>query len=192
MIARKVRPGVLEIIDIDLTKEIESHTLIEISDKDAYLLLTTSKGFKVGDNHMTTINFENDDATDKMFKAIAEKHRKDESRNFLDVSKKYSIDDVNIPGTSVLLRDVNKKIISVAKRDTTNDKKGSINRLFVTNEVRDKFFNDARVSTRFKETKKFSIDMRDEKMYSYWDEYLTSRYVDIITQLENKKELKKQ
>ena len=40
--------------------------------------------------------------------------------------------------------------------DTTNDKKGSINRLFVTNEVRDKFFNDARVSTRFKETKKFS------------------------------------
>ena len=41
MIARKVRPGVLEIIDIDLTKEIESHTLIEISDKDAYLLLAT-------------------------------------------------------------------------------------------------------------------------------------------------------
>lgn len=185
MIARKVKPGVLEIIDIDLTKEIESHTLVEISDKDAYLLLTTSKGFKVGDNHMTTINFESGDSTDKMFKAIVEKHRKDDSRTFLDVSKKYSIDDVDIPGTSVLLRDVTKGIISVARRSTTNSKTGSINRLFVTNDIRDKFFKCANNSLRYKETKKFAIDTRD-KNYEIWETYMNDRYVEIISSLSNK------
>lgn len=184
MIARKVKPGVLEIIDIDLTKELESHTLIEISDKDAYLLLTTSRGFKVGDNNMTTINFESGDKTDKMFKAIAEKHKKDTSRDFMDVSKKFSIDDLNIPGTSVLLRDVKKQTITVARRTTTNSKQGSINRIFITDEVRDKFFNDARKSVLFTTSKKYGIDIRDVEKYEYWCDFMNTQYIEIISQLE--------
>ena len=42
MIARKIKPGILEIIDVSSQDEIESYTLLEISDKDAYLLLASS------------------------------------------------------------------------------------------------------------------------------------------------------
>lgn len=195
MIARKVKPGVLEIVDVDLSKEIESHTLIEISDKDAYLLLTTSKGFKVGDNNKTTISFKDGDATDVMFKAIAEKHKKEEGRTFLDVSKKYNVDDVKIEGTSVLIRDVENRIIRVARRETTNCKQGSINRLFVTNYERDLFFDCARVSNSFKTTGKFMLDASlDAKDYDTWSAYMNDRYVEIVGQVgqtKSKKELKK-
>lgn len=187
MIARKIKPGVLEILDIDLTKELESHTLVEISDKDAYLLLTTSKGFKVGENHKTTISFESGDETDKMFKAIAEKHKKDESRNFVDVSKKYNIDEVNIQGTSVLIRDLENRTIRVGKRETTKSKIGSINRLFVTNFERDAFFDDARKSHTHAKTNKFALnESYDATLFAKWDEYMNNRYIEIITNLDNK------
>lgn len=188
MIARKVKPGVLEIVDVDLMKEIESHTLIEISDKDAYLLLTTSKGFKVGDNNKTTINFKSGDETDKMFKAIAEKHKKEGKRTFEDVSKKYTLDEVEIPGTSVLIRDIEKRIIRVARRETTNWNQGSFNRLFVTNFERDAFFDDARVSSSYKTTGKFMLTADNEpEVYSKWAEYMNSRYFEIIELLKTKK-----
>lgn len=188
MIVRKIKPGIIEIIDIDLTKELESYSLVEVSDKDAYLLLTTSKGFKVGENHKTTIEYKSGDDTDKMFKAIVEKKKGNE--DFIDVSKKYSIDDINIPGTSVLIRDVEHKKITVARRTTTNDKKGTINRLFVNNTERDLFFDDARRSDYYKTNKKFAITSED-KNYEKWCNFMNNKYIDIITQIENKKELKR-
>ena len=183
MIVRKIKPGIIEIIDIDLTKELESYSLVEVSDKDAYLLLTTSKGFKVGENHKTTIEYKSGDDTDKMFKAIVEKKKGNET--FVDVSKKYSIEDVNIPGTSVLIRDLEHKKITVARRTTTNDKMGGINRLFVDNKERDLFFDDARRSDFYKTNKKFAITS-DDKNYEKWCNFMNTRYIEIVTQLENK------
>jgi len=182
MIARKVKPGVLEIIDIDLTKELESYSLVEISDKDAYLLLTTSKGFKVGTNNMTIINYESGDSTDSMYKAIVEKKKGKE--NFVDVSKKYSIDDIDIPGTSVLIRDVEKQKISVARRSTTNSKTGSINRLFINNTIRDKFFNDVRDNK--KKFNKYELYGKDAK-YNAWSQFMNDEYLRIMKVIKDEK-----
>ena len=88
MIARKIKPGVLEIIDAKSQDEVESYALLDITDKDAYLLLTSTKKFSK-DGNVTTITYENGDETDKMFKAIAKKHKEENPTNFIDVSKKY-------------------------------------------------------------------------------------------------------
>lgn len=190
MIARKVKPGILEIIDVKSQDEIESYTLLELSDKDAYLLATSAKKFSK-DGNVVTINYDSDDDTDKMFKAIANKHKEDNANNFIDVSKKYTIDeDVIIPGTSVLLRDAKKHVIRVCKRATTNSKEGNINRLFVDNIIRDKFFDDVRKGQRHLQTNKWELDTQDEKEYAYWSNYMNQQYLNILNAIKKNKEVK--
>lgn len=186
MIARKIKPGILEIIDVKSQDEIESYTLLEISDKDAYLLATSANTLSK-DGNTVTICYTNGDEVDKMFKAIANKHQEENSDNFIDVSKKYTLDkDVKIPGTSLLLRDAKNHIIKVAYRKTTNSKEGNINRLFVTNDIRDKFFNDVRVSKRHLETNKWELDTRS-KAYAYWSSYMNREYLRIIDSIKAEK-----
>ena len=179
MIARKIKPGILEIIDVQSEDELESYSLLEISDKDAYLLLASTKYFN-REGNVTTITYENGDNTDKMFKAIAQKHKENNPTNFLDVSKKYTIDeDVMIPGTSVLLRDPKEHVIKVCRRTTTNSKIGNINRLFIDNATRDNFFFDVKHSTRFKNMNKYELDSTDKK-YAYWSDYMNQQYCKIM------------
>lgn len=181
MIARKVKPGVLEIIDVSSQDEIESYTLLEISDKDAYLLLASSKGFNK-DGNITTINYDNGDSTDKMFKAIAQKHKESNPDNFIDVSKKYSIDDINIDGTSILLRDPKTHTIRVCYRKTTNSKEGNINRLFISNATRDRFFKCVNKTTNHERTGKYQLTSKDED-YAYWSNFMNNEYLSIIRSL---------
>ena len=188
MIARKVKPGILEIIDVKSQDEIESYTLLEISDKDAYLLATSAKTFNKEGN-IVTINYDSGDDTDQMFKAIANKHKEDNKDNFVDVSKKYVLDkDIIISGTSLLLRDPKTHVIKVAYRKTTNSKEGNINRLFVDNAIRDKFFNDVRKSKRHAQNpKKWELDTQDSKEYAYWSDYMNKEYLHIITTIKESK-----
>ena len=184
MIARKVKPGILEIIDVKSQDEIESYTLLEISDKDAYLLATSANTFSK-DGNTVTICYTNGDDVDKMFKAIANKHQEENSENFIDVSKKYTLDkDIKIPGTSLLLRDAKNHIIKVAYRKTTNSKEGNINRLFVTNDIRDKFFDDVRVSKRHQANPtKWELDTQS-KAYAYWSSYMNREYLRIVDSIK--------
>ena len=184
MIARKVKPGILEIIDVKSQDEIESYTLLEISDKDAYLLATSANTFSKEGN-IVTICYTNGDPVDVMFKAIANKHQESNSENFIDVSKKYTLDkDIKIPGTSLLLRDAKNHIIRVAYRKTTNSKEGNINRLFVTDDIRDKFFDDVRVSKRHKANpSKWELDT-DSKAYAYWSSYMNREYLRIVDSIK--------
>ncbi len=181
MIVRKVKPGVMQIIDTESINEIESYTLLDVSDKDAFRLLSASKDFKSEDG-IVTINYNNGDSVDSMFKAIASKHSQDTSRNFVDVSKKYYINkDVDIKGTSVLIRDVKKHTIRVARRTTTNSTEGNINRLFITNYERDMFFKDVNNSITYRDTSKFMLDSAlDKERYTVWSNYMNSRYLEII------------
>ena len=180
MIARKVKPGILELIDAKSADEVESYTLLEITDKDAYLLLSSSKNFS-SDGSVTTITYASGDNTDKMFKAIAQKHKEANPTNFIDVSKKYTLGkDVTIEGTSLLLRDPKTHVIKVAYRKTTNSKEGNINRLFVDNATRDKFFNDVRVGKRFKTLGKYELDSSDFDAYSKWSNYMNESYFKIL------------
>ena len=190
MIARKIKPGILEIIDVKSQDEIESYTLLEISDKDAYLLATSANTISK-DGNTVTICYTNGDEVDKMFKAIANKHKEDNKDNFIDVSKKYMLDrDVCVKGTSLLLRDAKEHVIKVAYRKTTNSKEGNINRLFIDNETRDKFFNDVRNTKRHKENpNKWELDTQNNKEYAYWSRFMNREYISIIDNIDNKKEL---
>lgn len=190
MIARKVKPGILEIIDVKSQDEIESYTLVEISDKDAYLLATSAKQFSK-DGNIVTINYDSDDDTDKMFKAIVGKHKKENKGNFTDVSKKYIIDkDVIIPGTSILLRDVKNHVIKVCRRATTNSKEGNINRLFISDSIRDKFFKEIARCKRYLQTNKWELDTQDEEIYNSWSAYMNNQYLEIMKVIKNNKETK--
>ena len=190
MIARKVKPGVMEIIDVRSEDELESYTLLEITDKDAYLLATTAKGF-TKEGNVLTINYESGDDTDKMFKAIAQKHKESNKGNFIDVSKKYTIDeDIIIPGTSVLLRDPKTHVIKVCYRKTTNSKLGNINRLFVDNATRDKFFRDVTRGQRYNKTHKYELDTEDKETYSYWSNYMNQQYIAILKFMAKNKEMR--
>ena len=115
-----------------------------------------------------------------MFKAIAQKHKEDNPTNFVDVSKKYTIgEDVIIPGTSILLRDPKTHVIKVCRRTTTNYKIGNINRLFVDDVTRDRFFKDVRSGERFKKTNKYELDTTSQK-YAYWSDYMNQEYFRIM------------
>ena len=187
MIVRKVKPGVMQIIDTEAINEVESFTLLDVSGTDAFRLLASAKQFK-SEEGVTTIKYENGDLTDSMFKAIANKHKKDPDKKFVDVSKKYQIKNVNIGGTSVLIRDVKEHTIRVAKRSTTNSTEGNINRLFVTNFERDAFFDDARKSITYRDTNKFMLDSRlDKDAYERWSAYMNSRYFEIMEGLKDVK-----
>lgn len=187
MIARKVKPGILEIIDVKSQDELESYTLLDITDKDAYLLATTAKNFNKEGN-VVTINYENGDDVDKMFKAIAKRHREDNADNFIDVSKKYTINkDVVVPGTSVLLRDAKTHVIRVCYRKTTNSTEGNINRLFITNDVRDRFFKDVVKGKRYSKTNKYELDTEDKERYSYWSNYMNEQYLAIMRVIKETK-----
>ena len=183
MIARKIKPGVLEIIDAKSQDEVESYALLDITDKDAYLLLTSTKKFSK-DGNVTTITY--GDETDKMFKAIAKKHKEENPTNFIDVSKKYKVgEDVIIPGTSLFIRDPKTHVIKVCYRKTANSKIGNINRLFVDNKVRDDFFNDVRVSKRHMQNpNKWELDTQDAKAYAYWSNYMNEQYFKIMSKIK--------
>ena len=188
MIARKVKPGVLEIIDVQSQDELESYTLLELSDKDAYLLATSAKQLNK-DGHVVTINYESGDETDSMFKALAHSHQQTNSKNFIDEMKKYVIDkDVVIPGTSLLIRDIKNGTIKVAYRKNSPSKEGTINRLFVTNAIRDKFFDDVRVCKKHKQDPNtWILDKQDKKAYDYWCNYMNEQYVNILNIIKESK-----
>lgn len=189
MIVRKVKPGVMQIIDTESVDEVESFTLLDVSGTDAFRLLASSKEFKSEDG-VTTIKYTSGDSTDSMFKAIASKHKKvaeeePTKKAFRDVSKKYQLADVKIAGTSVLIRDVKKHTIRVAKRSTTNSTEGNVNRLFITNFERDAFFNEARKSITYRDTNKFMLSYElDKESYANWSNYMNSRYFEIMEGLK--------
>lgn len=179
MIVRKVKPGIMQIIDIDPVDEVESFALLDVSDKDAFRLLTKATGFESKDG-VTTIRYNNGDDVDTMFKAIAGKHKKS-NPDFQDVSKKYHIKDISQGGTSVLLRDGKKHVIKVARRSTTKSTEGNINRLFITNAERDLFFKEADKSATRAKTGLYmlSADL-DHELYEKWSGFMNKRYLEII------------
>lgn len=179
MIARRVKVGLIEIVNEDFVNEVESYTLLNVSHEDALRLLFVSENI-VKEGNKFVITYEDDDKVSKMYKAIANKHSKD-NPNFLDVSKKYMGDDTKVPGTSILWRDPNKHVIRVAYRKTSNfNKECSINRLFITNDVRDKFFKDVVKGKRYLSTSKYELDTQDLDVYTKWSNYMNDRYFELV------------
>lgn len=185
MIAQRIKPGEIVISKAEMQDNFESYTMLNIDEQDALALLFASENIiKNGDEFVITCS--DSDAVTQMYKAIANKH-KQTNKNFIDVSVKYEMSDEQVPGTSLLLRDAKKHTIRVCKRSTTNDRTCNINRLFINNIVRDKFFKEVQKCLRYDETKKYEMDSRDAEMYAQWSMFMNNSYFANVAELRAKK-----
>ena len=111
MIARRVKPGVLKVINKPFDESmIESYTLLNVDDHDALALIFASNDVVKEDESTFVIKYEDGELVSKMYKAIANKH-KQSNPDFIDVSVRYELEMDAIPGTSVLVRDPEKQQI---------------------------------------------------------------------------------
>lgn len=184
MIARRVKPGVLKIINKSFDDGmIESYALLNVSPEDALELLFAAENIEKED-YAFVIKYNDGELVSRMFKAIAHKHKLN-NPDFIDVSVRYELDMDVIPGTSVLVRDPEKQTIKVAYRKSTNFSKAcNINRLFITNATRDSFFKDVVKGTLYKSTGKFVLSSEDKETYTKWSTLMNDRYFEIVSQLK--------
>lgn len=185
MIARRVKPGVLKVINKPFDESmIESYTLLNVDESDALALIFAAEDITKEDEVTFVIKYNDDEVVSKMYKAIAHKH-KQSNPDFIDVSVRYELDMDAIPGTSVLVRDPEKQQIKVAYRKSTNFSKAcNINRLFVNNAQRDSFFKDVVKGNFYKRTEKFILSSEDKEMYTKWSTFMNDRYFEIVSQLK--------
>lgn len=118
------------------------------------------------------IKYSGNDSVHQYWKELAVAHKAQNPAEFTDVSKAFKS---NVAGTSVLIRDPIKQIIRIAKRD--GDETNTINRMCIDNEIRERFFSDAKRSTYFRTNKKYAIDKIDKSIYDYWDIMINNMYV---------------
>ena len=184
MIAQRVKPGVILISKQEMEGNVESYTMLDVSKEDALeLLFASNKIEKTADGFV--IKYEDNELVSKMYKAIANKHQQS-NPNFMNVSQTYVLEDDDIVGTSLLLRDPKKHIIKVCRRSTTNSNKCNINRLFIPDKYRDRFFKDVKLCQRYKELEKYEIDSRDVDIYTEWSNFMNDAYFGIIAELKEK------
>lgn len=184
MIARKLKTNTILISAEDMRDNYESYTMLDISKDDALSFIFSADNL-TRTNEGIVINYTSGDAVDKLYKAIANNH-KSLNNNFIDVSQKYKLNANDIEGTSLLLRDANKHVIKICKRSTTNDNTCSINRLFIPNNYRDKFFKEVQYGQRFQETGKYELDSRDTELYTEWSNFMNDAYFGIVSELKQK------
>lgn len=184
MIAQRIKPGVLLISKNEMQDSLESFTMLNVSKDDALELLFASENVeRTADGFV--IKYNDSDLVSKMYKAIACKH-KESNPKFIDVSTKYTLKDDDIDGTSLLLRDPKKHIIKVCRRSTAKSNECNINRLFIPNKYRDRFFKDVLLCQRYKDTNKWEIDSRDIDIYTEWSNFMNDSYFGIISELREK------
>lgn len=168
MIVQKLKDNKLIAYEHEVN-EIESFSLLVLDKSEWENLYNLSTNW-VKDNYKLTLIYENKDSIDKYFKLLATQH-KNNNPLFKDVSKKYVS---NIPGTSMLIRDVKNHIIRIAFR---KGDKCDINKLFIPNTVRESFFADTKRCSYLSRNGKYAIDIVDEGFYIKWSKYMNEMYL---------------
>ena len=163
--------------------EVESFSMLKLSLQEVYYLFCTvfshylsediEKNVDKALDGSLVIKYSGNDDIHKARKKLAQNHLKTNPSNFRDISKKYKTD---IPGTSCLIRDADKHIIKIAFRKGNDT--CTINRMCIDNEIRERFFQDAKASKYFKQTKKYALDTQDLNTYTYWSKYMNSSYLE--------------
>ena len=153
--------------------EIESFSLLKLSLVEAFSLIEISRNNieKITDASFI-IKYETNDEISKEWKRLCKSHLEKDSKNFIDVSKKYKS---QIAGTSCLIRDPQNHIIKIAYRKDNNI--CTINRICIPNDVRERFFQDAKQCKYFKDTKKYALDTQDLVIYSCWSNYMNKTFL---------------
>lgn len=179
IIAQKVKPNKIKLYRWAFD-EIESYSLLKVTVDEAKELIRADKdGW-----HNEIIHGVNEyvrevsPAIQKVWLDMVAKH-KENNPEFRDVSKKYGI---FMQGTSCLIRDPNTHVIRIAFRPK-KDKLCNINLLYINDEQREQFFNDAHHSLYWKLEKKYGISVEDTAVYSKWSNLMNESYIKLTKRI---------
>lgn len=177
MIGRLIKPCRICLYEQDDGGEVESFCLLRLSMGEVWRILATVSNHServsgMLDGSLVIKYSDKDDPTYREWVRIALEHSKTEPRDFHDLSRKYKS---VVPGTSVLVRDSRKHTIRIALRKGNDD--CTINRLCISNDMRERFFQDVKRGTLFKETGRYIMDSRDQDVYSYWSRFMNNEYL---------------
>jgi hypothetical protein len=156
--------------------EKESYTLLKLSIKELNKLLTSAynegEGVSDLDADGLLITYRGDGKTFALWKELVASHKQNPDFVAANLSKEFLS---AIPGTSCLIREPKAHVIKIALRKGNNT--NTINRLCVSNLIRERFFADAKASDFYKNTGKYAIDTKDLNTYSYWSQYMNTCYL---------------
>ncbi len=161
--------------------EIESYSLLKLSPEQAAKLVY--KAGELGDpieyptGDSVSIKYKSGDALHQLWKEWAEDNHKRQTQinpgNKINISAEF---ESPIIGTSCLVRDPKKHIIRIALRKENN--RTSINRVCIANNIKQRFFYDAKTSGHFSKYNKYAIDTDDLETYTYWSNYMNNSFIN--------------
>ena len=158
--------------------ELESFSLLKLSLEEFCFLFKialakTGKTYEFK-NDMLIMYYEVGDSINKAWKYLVKQHSKNDAtgERFIDKTTKFK---TQIPGTSALIRDQVNHIIRIAKRK--GDDITSINRLCISNAIRERFFNDVKYGDRYKKTGKYEMDSNDGDLYKHWSNFMNVSFI---------------
>lgn len=171
-VAKRVKPGVIELTFGAPAGEIESFTLLKLSDPEAMALMSLADNVrKDSAGGVATVRYGGDSPVYGLWKKFGVEHKK-ANADFLDVSFKYQ---PALPGTSAIVRDPIKHAIKIVRRKK-QDEVNHINKLSISDHARELFFKDCKRSALCREGGGYAMDSRD-KVYAFWSKYMNQAYV---------------
>lgn len=186
MIVQKIKDNKVKFIaKNDDNNKIESFSLL-IVNTDEFLKLINCfcpSMWSINEEAVIEFKYTKGDEFDKLYNKIALTHQKC-NKNFIDVKQKINeefIPKYIIEGTSMLLRDVQSNKIKIAFRK--NNKEYSINKIPISNEVRELFFKDAKnckayLFSYYDQKRKYEVCFEDD-CYIKWSTFMNNEYLKL-------------
>ena len=110
-----------------------------------------------------------------------------ENGNYEDVPNKVL--DSDIPGTSALLRNKDKTVIKIVRR---RDDKTKLNKVCISNAIRENFFRDAKALHGRPVSGNYCIYIEDGEAFYYWNNLMDNIYYNLYNKVTSNKDLKAQ
>ena len=157
---------------------------IEVNASEVLRLIRSSANWRTVSDNCLIVNFRSDDCElYKLFIDIKTKHQGN-SGDFKMQSKSIPdahIKDLNtrviyyVEGTSKLIRKNDSKQIFVARR-VGRDDISYADSVIINNQIRERFFKDAKRSAYYKKHNKYVISNEDADIYSYWSNFIDNLF----------------
>lgn len=157
---------------------------IEVNASEVLRLIRSSVNWKIASDNCLVVNFRSDDCElYKLFTDIKTKHQSDSGDSKLQskLIPDECVKDLNtrviyyVEGTSKLIRKNDSKQIFVARR-VGRDDVSYIDSVIINNQVRERFFKDAKRSAYYKKHNKYVISNEDSEVYNYWSNFIDNLF----------------
>ena len=191
MLAKLEKENKINLIGVSCD-EIESFTLLHLTDAEALELLSIATNI---DKQSDVVSVYITEEVSTLWKTFAKNHNVySETPN---MALKYLIvGNINKenpePETSVLIRNPKSHTIVSGRRGKFGEEKCHINKLYITNEIRNRWWKESSTSKSFAERSKmknmynqrFSVDLRNEELYTRWSKYMDRQYLKHTNQTQ--------